>query len=90
MPRDSLAQPPGGGVGSDPPAAAPDSLMGRLLAMLLQGMPLIFGLGFIAPLIAQLLERALPAAAHAQWPLLAGLAIGGSWGAFANLRGRWI
>ncbi|WP_332771152.1 hypothetical protein [Phenylobacterium sp.] len=90
MPRDDVAQPSSDGAGSGPPAAAPDSLMGRLLAMLLQGMPLIFGLGFIAPLIAQLLERALPDAAHAQWPLLVGLAIGGSWGAFANLKGRWL
>jgi hypothetical protein len=90
MPRDSVAQPPGGGVGSDPPAAASASLMGRLLGLLLQGMPFIFGIGFIAPLITQLLERALPAAAQAQWPLLVGLAIGGTWGAVANVRGQWL
>ena len=48
MPRDSVAQRPGGGVGSDPPAAAGASLMGRLLGLLLQGMPFIFGIGFIA------------------------------------------
>ena len=88
MPRDSAAQPPGGGIGSDPPAAA--SVVGRLLGLLLQGMPFIFGIGFIAPLIAQLLERALPAAAQAQWPLLVGLAIGGTWGAVANVTGRWL
>jgi hypothetical protein len=63
---------------------------GRLLMVLLQGMPLIFGIGFVAPLIAQLLARGVPGAAQAQWPLVAGLAIGGSWGAIANLRGRWI
>jgi hypothetical protein len=63
---------------------------GRLLMLLLQGMPLIFGIGFVAPLSAQLLERVVPGAAQAQWPLVAGLAIGGSWGAIANLRGRWI
>lgn len=88
MPRDSVAPPPGGGVGSDPPAAA--SLMGRLLGLLLQGMPFIFGIGFIVPLITQLLERTLPAAAHGQWPLLVGLAIGGTWGAIANVTGRWL
>ena len=88
MPRD-VGQPSSGGAGLGPPAAS-GSLLGRLLMLLLQGMPLLFGLGFLAPLIAQLLERALPAAAHAQWPVLVGLAIGGSWGALANLRGRWL
>lgn len=90
MADDDDAQPSSDGAGSGPPATNPVSFIGRLLTMLLQGMPLIFGLGFIAPLIAQLLERALPEAAHAQWPLIVGLAIGGSWGAFANLKGRWI
>jgi hypothetical protein len=90
MPRDSVAQPPGGGLGSDPPAAASPSVMGRLLGLLLQGMPFIFGIGFIAPLIAQLLERTVPSAAQAQWPLLAGLAIGVTWGAVANVTGRWL
>jgi len=90
MPRDSVAQPPDGGAGSDAPAAADASLMGRLLGLLLQGMPFIFGIGFIAPLIAQLLERTLPAAAQAQWPPLVGLAIGGTWGAVANVTGRWL
>ena len=90
MPRDSAAQPPGGGVGSDTPGAASTSLVGRLLGLLLRGMPFIFGIGFIAPLMTQLLERALPAAAQAQWPLLVGLAIGGTWGAVANVTGRWL
>jgi hypothetical protein len=90
MARDDVAQSPSGGAGLGPPTA-PVSLIGRLLMLLLQVMPLIFGLGFIAPLIAQLLDRVLPgAAAQAQWPLLAGLAIGGSWGALANLRRRWL
>lgn len=89
MPRD-VAQPSDDGAGPTPPAAAPVGLVGRLLTLVLQGMPLIFGIGFIAPLITQLLERSLPGAALAQWHLLAGLAVGGSWGAFANLKGRWI
>jgi len=90
MPRDSVAQPPGGGVGSDPPAPTSTSLMGRLLGLLLQGMPFIFGIGFIAPLMTQLLERTLPSAAQAQWPLFVGLVIGGTWGAVANVTGRWL
>lgn len=84
MPRD-VVQPTGDGAG---PPMAPVGR--RLLTLLLEGMPLLFGIGFIAPLVTQLLERAVPEAAQAQWPLLTGLAIGGSWGALANLRGRWL
>ena len=82
-------QPPGDDAGSGAPGA-PVSALGRLPTLLLQGMPLLFGFGFIAPLTTQLLERALPEAARAQWLLLAGLAIGGAWGAIANVRGRWL
>lgn len=53
-------------------------------------MPLLFGIGFIAPLIAQSM-----AAWH--WPapfglshVAFGLAVGGLWGLYANIRGRWI
>lgn len=88
MPHDSITQPPS--ERSDPPTAAGVSFIGRLLALLLRGMPLIFGIGFIAPLITQLIERAIPGAAQAGWPLLVGLAIGGTWGAIANLKGRWL
>ncbi|HEX7886928.1 MAG TPA: hypothetical protein VF474_13210 [Phenylobacterium sp.] len=82
-----VAQPPGDRAGSGPPAAG---FIARLLMFLAQILPFLVGVGFFAPLITQLIERALPEAAHAQWPLLVGLAIGGSWGAVANLRGRWL
>lgn len=89
MPRDDVTLPSSDGSGSGPPYP-PAGMGGRLLMALLQAMPFIFGIGFVAPLIAQLLERGVPGAAQAQWPLVAGLAIGGSWGAIANLRGRWL
>jgi hypothetical protein len=89
MPGDDLVQPSNDGLGLRPPTP-PVSLVGRLLMLLLSAMPLIFGIGFIAPLITQLVKFALPEAAHAQWPLHAGLAIGVSWGTLANLRGRWL
>lgn len=53
-------------------------------------MPLLFGIGFIAPLIAQ---------SMAVWSIdpplglsriAFGLAIGGTWGLIANIRGRWL
>ncbi|HEX7884707.1 MAG TPA: hypothetical protein VF474_01905 [Phenylobacterium sp.] len=82
-----VAQPLGDRAGSGPPAPG---FIARLLMFLAQILPFLVGVGFFAPLITQLIERALPEAAHAQWPLLVGLAIGGSWGAVANLRGRWL
>jgi hypothetical protein len=53
-------------------------------------MPFLFGIGFIAPLIAQSL-----AVWHwdAPWGLSRvafGLTIGGLWGLYATIRGRWI
>lgn len=89
MPRDDVAPASNDGSGSGPPTPSV-GVGGRLLMVLFQGMPLIFGIGFVAPLIAQFLERVVPGAAQAQWSLVSGLAIGGSWGAIANLRGRWI
>jgi hypothetical protein len=89
MPRDDLALSSSDDSGSGP-STPPAGIFGRLLMALFQGMSFLFGIGFVAPLIAQLLERMVPGAAQAQWPLVAGLAIGGSWGAAANLRGRWI
>ncbi|MFM9865474.1 MAG: hypothetical protein ACKVRO_17925 [Micropepsaceae bacterium] len=52
--------------------------------------PLLFGIGFIAPLTAQILERAgwhLPFGAT---PLIAGLILGAVWGGYAQIRGRWL
>jgi len=86
MPRDDLAL----SSSDDCPSTPPVGIFGRLLMALFQGMPFLFGIGFVAPLIAQLLERMVPGTTQAQWPLVAGLAIGGSWGVAANLRGRWI
>jgi hypothetical protein len=66
------------------------NLMGRVLTSLPRIIPFLFGLGFVAPLIAQTIERVRPDVAQQSWPTLVGLAIGGVWGAIANLRGRWI
>ena len=62
----------------------------RVLTFLPRVMPFLFGVGFVAPLIAQMIERLRPGVAWQGWPILVGLAIGGAWGAIANLRGRWI
>ena len=62
----------------------------KLVGLILQYMPLIFGVGFVAPLIAQIIERAGWTLPFGIAPLAAGLVIGGLWGAHAQFRGRWI
>lgn len=53
-------------------------------------MPFLFGLGFIAPLIAQMLVYWDVAAPMGLSPVAFGLMIGASWGLYATLRGRWV
>jgi hypothetical protein len=53
-------------------------------------MPLLFGIGFIAPLIAQLMQAWDIPAPPGLSPIAIGLAIGGAWGLYANIRGRWL
>ena len=59
---------------------------GRLLAI----MPFLFGTGFLAPLIAQMLQHAGVGGAWGLSTEFCGLVIGGGWGLIANLRGRWL
>ena len=52
--------------------------------------PVFFGVGFLAPLIAQTLaatETPLPGALS---PIAAGLLIGAALGLIARMRGRWV
>jgi hypothetical protein len=53
-------------------------------------MPFFFGIGFIAPLIAQSTAALRIAAPFGLSPVVLGLAIGASWGLYATLRGRWL
>ncbi|NOT39605.1 MAG: hypothetical protein HOP13_03855 [Alphaproteobacteria bacterium] len=52
--------------------------------------PLLFGIGFIAPLTAQVLERLGWQLPFGVTPLVAGLILGAIWGGAAQIRGRWI
>jgi len=63
-----------------------DVALKKLMAI----MPFLFGIGFIAPLIAQLLPGLGLAAPFELSPIALGLAIGGAWGLIANIRGRWL
>lgn len=53
-------------------------------------MPFLFGIGFIAPLTAQIMQRFDIAGPFGMSALAFGLLFGGTWGLIANLRGRWL
>jgi hypothetical protein len=65
-------------------------MMQSALKQLFHWMPLLFGVGFIAPLIAQSMALWEIEAPLGMSRLLFGLAIGAPWGLYAVLRGRWI
>ena len=65
--------------------------MGALvIRKLLLWMPLLFGIGFIAPLIAQTMAYWETAAPFGMSRIAFGLLIGAPWGLYAVIRGRWI
>lgn len=53
-------------------------------------MPLLFGLGFLGPLFAQVLTMAGWTPPMGLAPLAIGMAVGGVWGGVATLTGRWL
>ena len=52
--------------------------------------PLLFGLGFLAPLSVQLIQAIGWTPPLGLTPLIAGLIIGGTLGLLAQIRGTWI
>ncbi|MFN3231191.1 MAG: hypothetical protein ACE363_03405 [Alphaproteobacteria bacterium] len=52
--------------------------------------PILFALGFLTPLIAQIIERAGWTAPWDLSPLLFGLILAAVWGGLAQWRGRWL
>ena len=64
--------------------------MQNALKLLFDWMPFLFGLGFIAPLIAHSMAVWGIAAPFGLSRIGFGLLIGGPWGLYAVLRGRWI
>lgn len=59
-----------------------------ILGPLFRFMPFFFGIGFLAPLISEVLV--LTHLNLGAPPLVIGLIVGGAWGAFATWSGRWI
>jgi len=64
--------------------------MQKVLGTLFRFMPFLFGIGFIAPLIAQVMAARGIAAPLGLDRVAFGLAIGGAWGLYATIRGRWL
>jgi hypothetical protein len=60
------------------------------LTRLFQFMPLIFGVGFLAPLIAQIMDKLHLHGPFGASSLVVGLVIGLLWGGFAVWKGRWL
>lgn len=52
--------------------------------------PLLFGIGFIAPLTAQVIAQAGWQLPLGLTPLIAGLIVGAVLGGVAQIRGRWV
>jgi hypothetical protein len=53
-------------------------------------LPLLFGIGFIAPLIAQTMAYWEIVAPFGMSRIAFGLLIGAPWGLYAVIRGRWL
>lgn len=63
--------------------------MAVILKQVLAWMPFFFGIGSIAPLIAQVMVQWDVPAPFNISRIAFGLIIGGGWGLIANVRGRW-
>ncbi len=62
----------------------------RVLTALYAIGPVLFGIGFLAPVIGELLVLAGYDAPFGQPAIVTGAAIGLAWGAYAQIRGSWI
>ncbi|KGB53080.1 hypothetical protein FG91_03011 [Sphingopyxis sp. LC81] len=62
--------------------------MEATLKYLTRILPLVFGIGFLAPLFAQ--AMAVAGLLDPEQRLAVGLAVGGGWGLLASITGRWI
>lgn len=64
--------------------------METIVALILKFLPLIFAFGFLVPVIAQGMDVAHIAAPFGLSTLAFALIVGGAWGLFAQIKGRWI
>lgn len=60
------------------------------ITMVFRWMPIIYGIGFLAPLFAAFITLSGVDVPFGRTPLDLGLALGLGWGVVAKLTGRWI
>ena len=53
-------------------------------------LPFLFGIGFIAPVTAELLTVTNVPAPFGMTPIGFGLIFGGAWGLYATIKGSWV
>ncbi len=64
--------------------------MASILALIAKFLPLIFAVGFVIPVLAQLILAIGWTAPFGLGPLHFAALTGGGWGVFAQIKGRWI
>jgi ABC-type dipeptide/oligopeptide/nickel transport system permease component len=64
--------------------------MQRALRGLFFVMPFLFGIGFIAPVTAELINAFHVSAPIGLTPVAFGLVLGGLWGLYATIKGSWV
>jgi len=64
--------------------------MNQAIAKLFAVMPFLFGIGFIAPLVAQLMAYSGIEEPLGMSRVAIGLLVGGAWGLYATIKGRWL
>ncbi|WP_108788771.1 hypothetical protein [Erythrobacter sp. Alg231-14] len=64
--------------------------MERLLKTIAGSLPLIFAFAFLVPVIDQGMQAAQVSAPFGLTTLTTAILIGGGWGVFALLKGRWV
>lgn len=65
-------------------------MLTKVIAQIFRFGPLIFGVGFMAPLFAELIRLVGWTLPFGLTPLIAGLILGGGLGLVAQVRGSWI
>ena len=64
--------------------------MERLLRLIVTLLPLLFAFGFLVPVIDQGMQALEIGAPFGLSTLTFALIVGGAWGLFAQIKGRWI
>ena len=65
-------------------------MLEALITQIFRFGPFLFGIGFLAPLIKEIIVRSALTVPFGLSPLLVGLVLGGGLGLMAQIRGSWV